>query len=119
MPGADSNRYYTTKDLENYTQATTSQSKLITVLASWHDYQTDRTFLLTTINDTDLIWLDKDATSTETEPIEAVYVVSDATVNYYKYPIAQDAYKLGRYLAGDRVFVAYRTVRNNHWVYTD
>jgi len=39
-------------------------------------------------------------------------------LNYYELPIENDAYKLGQYMAGDRVFIDGYSARDPDWAYS-
>ena len=43
-------------------------------------------------------------------------IVND--INYYSIPIADDKYKLGVYLYGERITVPYVATNNPNWAYT-
>jgi len=65
-------------------------------------------------------WICRDDTYIDRIPVNQLYVVANDSVNYYEYPIkdANDTYKLGRYLAGDRVYITEKTKRDTNWLRT-
>lgn len=63
-------------------------------------------------------WYDMAHTSLAHEEMNKNYVVSIDRLSYYTYPIENDTYKAGQYLAGDRLFVPYCSSRNTNWYYT-
>lgn len=63
-------------------------------------------------------WYDKDQTSLNTTTDQQTLVLSVNALNYYSLPIATDEYKLGQYLAGDRVLMEGYSTRDPQWAYS-
>ena len=62
-------------------------------------------------------WLPKEYTHLYTQEENVNYVVA-VDVPYYQYPIADEAYRLGTYLYGERLTALYSCVNDDDWLYT-
>jgi len=62
-------------------------------------------------------WVPRAYTSSSTVALNKNYVITQNT-NYYQYPIAENEYRVGSYLYGERVTVLYVCYNNRNWGYT-
>jgi hypothetical protein len=62
-------------------------------------------------------WIPEKYTSNYTIEQNKNYAITVDT-NYYSVPIANDEYKLGVYLYGERITVPYVATNNTNWAYT-
>ena len=62
-------------------------------------------------------WIPRDYTNLSTNPLNKNYVITNDT-NCYEYPIAQNEYRIGGYLYGERITVLYVCKNNTNWGYT-
>ena len=62
-------------------------------------------------------WVPEKYTSNYTTEHNKNYAIVNDT-NYYSVPIAEDAYKIGVYLYGERITVPYVATNNTNWAYT-
>ena len=62
-------------------------------------------------------WVPKCYTANSTQEHNKNYAIVRDT-NYYSVPIADDTYKIGVYLYGERISVPYVAVNNTNWAYT-
>ena len=63
-------------------------------------------------------WWNKEETSLNVVNEPDVQVLYVDYLNYYELPIENDAYKLGQYMAGDRVFIDGYSARDPDWAYS-
>lgn len=62
-------------------------------------------------------WVPRRYTSSATTPLNKNYVITQDT-NYYKFPIADNEYRINTYLYGERITVLYVCSNNTNWGYT-
>ena len=62
-------------------------------------------------------WIPRAYTSSATTPLNKNYVITQDT-NYYKFPIADNEYRINSYLYGERITVLYVCQNNTNWGYT-
>ena len=62
-------------------------------------------------------WIPRAYTSSATTPLNKNYVITQDT-NYYRFPIAENEYRIDSYLYGERITVLYVCQNNTNWGYT-
>ena len=63
-------------------------------------------------------WYKEDETSLNTEVDFNTLALAVDYLDYYSVPIAEDAYKIGQYMAGDRIIMTDHSVRDPNWAYS-
>ena len=64
-------------------------------------------------------WYNSDETSLNVDDDFDILALAKTSLNYYLYPIEDDKYKLGQFLAGDRVWKNGASVRDPNWAFSD
>jgi len=105
-----------TRDLYSFSNST-HKKEVVRVIAEAYFSNDDKYYYL--LDNLDC-WICRDDTYIDRIPVNQLYVVANDSINYYEYPIKDenDTYKLGRYLAGDRVYITEKTKRDTNWLRT-
>jgi hypothetical protein len=64
-------------------------------------------------------WYNEEETSLNISSDFDILALAADTLDYYEYPIADEQYRLGQYLAGDRIFVNGYSARDPNWAISD